>query len=106
MGAGIGIGAEDTESMWLEADLIERGAFLEKDLLSAYHETIPEIESSEIVWPDSGSGWNEEFSGENHYPAVDEMVDFLESAIPTMFVCVGGKNFLIKKEDGVYGTSA
>jgi len=100
---GIGI-VEDTESRWLEADLIERGAFLEEDLLSAYYETIPEVEPSEIVWPENEWNENEELSGENHL--LYEMVNFFESAGQRMFVCIGGENYLVRREDGVYGISA
>jgi len=101
MGFGI---VEDTESTWLEADLIERGAFLEDDLLSAYYETIPEVDPSEIDWSENESDVSDEFSGESHL--LYEMVDFFESAGQRMFVSVGGQNYLIRREDGVYGISA
>jgi len=100
---GIGI-VEDTESMWLEADLIERGAFLEDDLLSAYYETIPEIEPSEVGWSENEWDDAEDFSVKNNL--LFEMVDIFESAGQRMFVCVGGNNYLVKREDGVYGISA
>jgi len=108
----MGLTVGDTESIWLERELIERGAFLDEDLITAGYDAEREVEFSENIWPDAELAeaeaftGGETFTGDGQLPAAYEMMDFLESDWPAMFVSVGGRNYLVRREDGVYGTGA
>jgi len=60
-----------------------------------------ELEFDENIWLERELIEREAFISQNLLPTAYEMIDFIESAIPTMFVCVSGKNYLLKKEEPI-----
>jgi len=56
-----------------------------------------ELESDESFWLERELIEREELIDEDLVPAANEMMGFLESAIPAMFLYVRGRNYLLRK---------
>ena len=56
-----------------------------------------EVESDESFWLEQELIEREELLDEDLAPAANEMMGFLESAIPAMFVYVRGRSYLLRK---------
>jgi hypothetical protein len=56
-----------------------------------------EVESEESFWLEREWIDREELIEDDLVPAAGEMLKFLESTIPAMFVYVGGRSYLLRK---------
>jgi len=60
-----------------------------------------ELEFDENIWLEQELAEREAYISENLLSTAYDMMDFIESAVPSMFVCVRGKNYLIQKEEPI-----